>query len=101
MKRFYLAIPVEYEDVALRKIVELGSVQLTRDIPVESGEKNDVLDVCKRFARLYGRLEHAAAKVADEPEPAGNLWVSFDIIREFVGRAESSARAKIYKIPDI
>jgi V/A-type H+-transporting ATPase subunit I len=89
MKRFYLAIPVEYEDVALRKIVELGSVQLTRDIPVESGEKNDVLDVCKRFARLYGRLEHAAAKVADEAEPAGNLWVSFDIIREFVGRAES------------
>ena len=89
MKRFYLAIPVEYEEVALRKIVELGSVQLTRDIPVESGEKNDVLDVCKRFARLYGRLEHVAVKVADEAEPAGNLWVNFDVIREFVGRAES------------
>ena len=88
MKRFYLAVPVEYEEAALRMIVDLGSVQLTRDIPVELGEKNDVLDVCNRFARFYERLEHVAAMGKDEAEPVGP-WVSFDVIKEFVGRAEN------------
>lgn len=91
MKRFYLAIPVEYEEEALRKIVELGSVQLTRDIPVESTEKSETVEVCKRFVRLYERLESVAANVAVEKaeSPTEETWISFDVIRDFVVKAEN------------
>jgi V/A-type H+-transporting ATPase subunit I len=93
MKRFYLAVPVEYEEAVLRRIVEFGMVQLTRDIPVESAEKNDVVDICKRFARLYDRLESAALVTMEkQAELKQNSWVSFDAIREFVNKAEKELR---------
>ena len=56
MKRFFLAVPIEYEEPTLRKIVELGVVQLTRDIPLEVTEKSETIEICKEFARLYERL---------------------------------------------
>lgn len=66
MKRFYLAVPIEYEEVTLKKIVELSAVQLTRDIPVESVEKNELLELCQRFIRLYKRMKSIAGEVVLE-----------------------------------
>jgi vacuolar-type H+-ATPase subunit I/STV1 len=66
MKRFYLAVPVEFEEATLRKIVELGVIQLTRDIPIESAEKNESVEILRKFVRLYERINHVLADAKAE-----------------------------------
>jgi V/A-type H+-transporting ATPase subunit I len=90
MKRFYLAVPLEYEEGVLRKIVELGSVQLTRDIPIESAEKSEIAEVCERFVRLYGRLQSTTASIGAEKTPPVKepAWVNLEVIRDFVSKTE-------------
>lgn len=93
MKRFYLAVPVEYEEETLRKIVELGVVQLTRDIPLESTEKSETTEVCREFVRLYERLNSITAEIETEKplvEHAEKMTdVDLDRIKSFVGKAET------------
>jgi V/A-type H+-transporting ATPase subunit I len=63
-----LAVPVEYEDETLRKIVELRAVQLTRDIPLESTEKSETIEISREFARLYERLNSIVAETEKPSE---------------------------------
>jgi len=68
MKRFYLAVPVEYEEKTIRKIGELGAVQLTREIPIESGEKSETIEICRKFMRLYERMDSVLTKIEVEKQ---------------------------------
>ncbi len=93
MKRFYLAVPLEYEEETLKRIVELGIVQLTRDIPFGSTEKSETIDVCKEFVRLYERLNSIAAgieieKPSVEPAEKGSQ-ISLDRLKAFVVKAQT------------
>lgn len=91
MKRFYLAVPVEYEEATLRKIVQLGAVQLTRDIPLESTEKSESVEVCKEFVRQYERLNFILTDVeiekAKEEKVEEKLETDFGLIKSLVDRA--------------
>lgn len=91
MKRFYLAVPVEFEEETLRKIVQLGIVQLTRDIPLESAEKSELVDICREFLRLYERLSSIVPRVkadgAAEEKTEQKTQVDFDLIKSFVENA--------------
>jgi vacuolar-type H+-ATPase subunit I/STV1 len=93
MKRFYLAVPLEYEEETLKRIVELGIVQLTRDIPFGSTEKSETIDVCKDFVRLYERLNSIVAgieieKPSVEPAEKGSE-ISLDQLKAFVVKAQT------------
>ncbi len=50
MKRFYLAVPVEYEEENTRKIGEPDAVQLTSEILVGHDEK---VKLCMQQPMLY------------------------------------------------
>jgi V/A-type H+-transporting ATPase subunit I len=93
MKRFYLAVPLEYEEETLKKIVELGIVQLTRDIPFESAEKSEIVEVCNEFVRLYEMLNSIIAGIETQKpsaEPAEKKTeISLDQLKSFVARAET------------
>ena len=93
MMRFYLAVPVEYEEKTIRKIGELGAVQLTREIPIESGEKNETVEICRKFMRLYERMDSVLTKIAVEKrietpsqDPAE---IDLDQVRLFVDQIET------------
>lgn len=92
MKRFYLAVPVEFEEATLRKIVELGVVQLTRDIPIESTEKNESVEVLKKFARLYERLNQIIgdlkAEGAGDENPKETVQPDLNAVKSFADKAE-------------
>lgn len=93
MKRFYLAVPLEYEKETLKKIVELGVVQLTRDIPFESTEKSETVEICKEFVRLYERLASIVAGIETQKpsaEPAEKkAEITLDQLKSFVSTAET------------
>lgn len=93
MKRFYLAVPLEYEEETLKKIVELGIVQLTRDIPFESAEKSETVEVCNEFVRLYERLNSILTGIETQKpsvEPAEKMSeISLDQLKSFVTKAET------------
>jgi len=93
MKRFYLAVPVENEDDTIRKLGELGAVQLTREIPVERGEKTETVEAFRKFMRLYERMNTVLAKAAAEKIKATIMEAtaepSFDQIKSFVDEIES------------
>ena len=93
MKRFYLAVPLEYEEGTLKKIVDLGIVQLTRDIPFESAEKSEIVEVCNEFVRLYERLNSIVAGIETQKpsvEPADKRTeISLDQLKSFVAKAET------------
>ena len=91
MKRFYLAVPVEYEDETLRKIVELGVVQLTRDIPLESAEKSETIEICKEFVRLYARLNSIVAEteISSAEHAEKMAEIDLDRIKSFLDKAET------------
>lgn len=57
MKRFYLAIPIEYEEESIRKIGEIGVAQITRDIAVEHSERSEVMEICRKFIRSHDRIK--------------------------------------------
>jgi V/A-type H+-transporting ATPase subunit I len=91
MKRFYLAVPVEYEDETLRKIVELGVVQLTRDIPLESAEKSETIEICKEFVRLYARLNSILTdtEIPSAEHAEKMAEIDLDRLKSFLDRAET------------
>jgi V/A-type H+-transporting ATPase subunit I len=91
MKRFYLAVPLEYEDETLRKIVELGAVQLTRDIPLESAEKSETIEICKEFVGLYERLNSIVAETErPSAEHVGKMAeIDLDRLKSFLDKAET------------
>lgn len=93
MKRFYLAVPLEYEEETLKKIVDLGVVQLTRDIPFEPTEKSETVEACKEFVRLYERLNSIVAEIETQKpsvEPAEKRTaISLDQLKAFVVKAET------------
>jgi V/A-type H+-transporting ATPase subunit I len=93
MKRFYLAVPLEYEEETLKKIVELGIVQLTRDIPFGPTEKSETIDACKEFVRMYERLNSILAGTKTEKLPVEAVEkrsdISLDQVKAFVAKAET------------
>jgi hypothetical protein len=101
MMRFYLAVPVEYEEKTIRKIGELGAVQLTREIPIESGEKNETVEICRKFMRLYERMDSVLTKIAVEKrietpsqDPAE---IDLDQVRLFVDQIETKLDESTWK----
>jgi len=93
MKRFYLAVPIEYEEVVLKRIVELSAVQLTRDIPVESLEKNELLELGQRFIRLYERIKSIAGGSALEKNAKEHYdvqpQVDPSVVKSFLDKIEA------------
>lgn len=97
MKRFFLAVPTEYEEPALRKIVELGVVQLTRDIPLEVTEKSETVEVCNEFVRLYQRLSSIIPTIPTEKPPGKpperqaepTAEVTLESVKSFVAKGKT------------
>jgi V/A-type H+-transporting ATPase subunit I len=93
MKRFYLAVPVEYEEEVLKKIGELGAVQLARDIPVEHAEKDGSLEVYRSFMGLYERMKVTSGNVQTEKRIEEQIGEPDETILEqiepFVGQVET------------
>jgi len=94
MKRFYLAVPAEYEEKAIRKIGELGAVQLTREVPREGEEKSEAVEACRKFMRLYERMNTILAKVEMERRIEARVAqetaeASVEQIKSFVDQIES------------
>lgn len=102
MKRFYLAVPVEYEEKTIRKIGELGAVQLTREIPVEGGEKTETVEVCRKFMRLCERMNSILAKVVVERQTKVHTEetaeTNLDQIKFFVDEIETKLDESIKSV---
>ncbi len=80
MKRFWMAVPSEYEEGALRKIGELGTVQFVREAVEEHGPRRDSAEIQTRFTRLRDRIHSLLPEVrteellqSAEEEPQTNL----------------------------
>lgn len=68
IQRFYLAVPLEDEENVLEKIGKLGFAQLIKGVSVESFEKSETVEACRRFMRLYERLKAILAKITPEKQ---------------------------------
>lgn len=66
MKRFYLAVPAEREEETIKKLGELGAVQLTRWVQTRTAEKSETEETCKSFLRLYERMDSFLTKTMTE-----------------------------------
>jgi V/A-type H+-transporting ATPase subunit I len=92
MKRFYMAVPIEYEEATVRKIGEIGAVQLTRWASSERLDKGETAELYRRFSRLHERLnsiltempaeEQAKEQVEEVTEP------NSDMVRAFLDENE-------------
>jgi V/A-type H+-transporting ATPase subunit I len=92
MKRFYLAVPSSYEDAVLKKIGELGTSQLTREIPIPRSETYEDIEVCKRFIGVYERIKILLVDFLDEGQSEsaqkGMLDINCSQIKNLVDQTE-------------
>jgi vacuolar-type H+-ATPase subunit I/STV1 len=57
MRRLYLAVPTEFEDLVVEKIGQMGAVQLIKEFQVKRAEKSRALEINARFERLNEKLD--------------------------------------------
>jgi vacuolar-type H+-ATPase subunit I/STV1 len=66
MRRIYLAVPTKYEDDVLSRIGELGVVQLIKEFQAKRPQRDKIIDMNSRFARLNEKLDAILGKEAIE-----------------------------------
>jgi V/A-type H+-transporting ATPase subunit I len=102
MKRFYLAVPLNYEDAVLTSIGELGTSQLTREIPIARSEVGEEIEVCRKFIGVYDRIKILLRDFSGEKRSVriqnGSKEVDFSQIRSLVDQTESDLNEKSRQI---
>lgn len=90
MKRFWMAVPVGYEETVLRKIGELGTVQFTREMVAEHASGMDASEVQTRFSRLRDRIYSISkeAKIEKYPRTEETAEATLEQISSFVMETE-------------
>jgi V/A-type H+-transporting ATPase subunit I len=95
-------VPSSYEDAVLRKMGELGTSQLTREIPIPRSETNEDIEVCRRFIGLYERikilLEGFLVEGQSENPSKGSLEINCSQIRNLVKQTETTLNEKSKQI---
>lgn len=93
MRRVYLAMPIEYEDLVLDKLGQVGTLQFIKEFETKRPEKNRVVEIDSEYERLNEKIDslltkHAKEISTPEIEPIP-LKITFEDTENFLNEAET------------